>query len=997
MLAVTLLAVPIPCNSWNHSEIQWKTISTEHFEICFHPGAEWSAQQAAFIAEEIYGPVTEFYRYEPGRKIHIIISDKESISVGASYYYLNKIRISASDMEFQLRGASNWLRNVITHEFTHMVQIQKAMKLPRLMPSLYLQAIDFEREKRPDVITGYPNLQVSLPVAGELVPAWFAEGTAQYQCDRARNDIWDSHRDMLLRTAVLNDRLLSIDKMGVFGKNSLESEMVYNQGFSLVRFVGQRFGDERLTDLTAALSGIHRISFNGACRKALGISESKLFDLWKDKLRDRYGSTAEQISMTAVAGKRIAGKGFMNLFPVGNGGNDGIFFLSNRGRDFSSLDLVHLSGDGLEDVIADDVVSRASLAREGTKLCYARTTVRNRHGYEISDIFLFDVATGKERRLTTSLHALDPVWSPDDGNIAFVVNRDGTDRLALLDPESGRHRFIGGHAAGRKYFGLSWGSGGILASCFEGSSRDIVLIDPRTGNESVIVSTGADERDPSWSSDGSGFFYSSDRTGIFNLYFRNLADSTDLVCTNVIGGAFAPCEAGGRVLFASYGGDGYEIRELQNWQDSARKPDMRQDDRSLFRERNEYIAAGRSVSPRESDRSGGSALAGPGVADAGDFGIRYTPIYFFPCFMVYEGKPRIGLTVSSGDIIDRQSILAGASVNGDMEFDFSLNFEMRQFKPTLRFDVIRSRKHYDYISRLEDGNDYEFKTRYDLWDAFFTCTFELVPPTRFRAMDISLRYNHGEYGLNIEQWDLLDMEIGWTYYKGNEISILYDYRSIRRETDADINPRKGRTLHIEQTLALNKLDSGEFEYMLEPRYNKNYFVRYELAYKEYLPLPFWAHALTIFGRVGAITGIYKDVISDFFHLYIGSRDGLRGYSYYSLGGRKIAMGRLTYRFPLLPHIDKRIFHLYFSSIYAGLFAEAGKAWNDDGFDLRGNKKDVGFEVRLKGFSFYSFPLAASFEAAYGLNDIKYVDPFNNLLTFYEGKEWKFYGSALFSF
>ena len=58
-----LLAVCTPSQhaaAWNKSEIEWKTLDTEHFEIHFHPGEEWSARQTAAIAEAIYEPITAY-------------------------------------------------------------------------------------------------------------------------------------------------------------------------------------------------------------------------------------------------------------------------------------------------------------------------------------------------------------------------------------------------------------------------------------------------------------------------------------------------------------------------------------------------------------------------------------------------------------------------------------------------------------------------------------------------------------------------------------------------------------------------------------------------------------------------------------------------------------------------------------------------------------------------------------------------------------------------
>ncbi len=993
--------IPNAAGAWNRSEIEWRTLKTDHFEIHYHPGEEWSAEHAARIAEEIYRPVTAFYSYEPDSRIHINLFDKSDQAEGATYYYLNRIDISASDIEFHLRGTANWLRNVVTHEFTHMVSIQSSMKMPRRIPAFYFQMISFEREKRPDVITGYPNFQMSVPIAGEIVPNWFAEGTAQYQCGVARNDFWDSHRDMLLRVAALNGGLLSMDEMGVFGKNSLQAEMVYNQGFSMVIFISRRFGPEKLTALMDALSGFRHWTFNGACKRVLGISEGELYRLWYEDVMKHYRAAAGAVRTEGREGGRIAGDGFMNLFPTRETGADGILYLSNRGGDYSELALVRVTPDGTVETLDDNVTSRFDCSSDGGDICYSKRTKKNRYGYAINDIFIFNRANGRKKRLTHGLRATDPTWSPDGRRIACVVSSDGTDRVSIVDAESGRSAVITEEVHGRQYFGLSWGEGGILASRFDGLSRDIVLIDPASGDETALIAGFADERDPEWTDDGSGFFYASDRTGIFNIYYHDLEREVDMMITNTIGGAFNPSSAGaGGCFFSAFAPDGYEIRRIDNWRAVAAAVTATGDDDQLMDGRRTCI--GHVI---ESHALADSATidAARGIerriteqieAGGKEFGLSYTSPFFFPTIQIYDGGPRIGLSLDSRDMLDRQSVFASGTIAlENTEFDIYLNFETRQFRPTFSLDFFRSRKFYSYLTKI-GTRTVDFYTRYDLWDAFFTCRFEFRPPTPFNRKEIAVRYNHGEYGLNIEALDVFGEEVGWTYYKGDEISLFFNYRKIRPEVDADINPRSGRDIYLELTRAYDKLSSGYFEYRFMPIYGKNYYGRYFLQYEEYLPLPFWRHALSLYVKGGALDDTNID---DFFYLYLGSRDGLRGYSYYSMGGTKMAMARITYRFPVLRRIDSQIFSLYLQSMYLGLFAEAGRAWNEEELDLRGNKKDVGFEVRLKGFTFYSYPLAVSFEAAYGLNDVEYTDPFNELQTFYEGKDWKFYGSVLFSF
>ena len=60
---------------YNHSELDWKTIETEHFIICFHDETERSARETAVIAEKIYPHLTDLYDYKPSNKTAIIISD----------------------------------------------------------------------------------------------------------------------------------------------------------------------------------------------------------------------------------------------------------------------------------------------------------------------------------------------------------------------------------------------------------------------------------------------------------------------------------------------------------------------------------------------------------------------------------------------------------------------------------------------------------------------------------------------------------------------------------------------------------------------------------------------------------------------------------------------------------------------------------------------------------------------------------------------------------
>ena len=125
------------------SEYNWYTIEGKHVYVHFHEGTERTAKVIAKIADEVWEPITSLYEYEP-EKVHYVIKDKDDYSNGATYFFDNKIEIWASALDFDLRGTHNWLRNVISHEFTHMVQIQAGMKWGRSLPAVYLQFLNYQ-------------------------------------------------------------------------------------------------------------------------------------------------------------------------------------------------------------------------------------------------------------------------------------------------------------------------------------------------------------------------------------------------------------------------------------------------------------------------------------------------------------------------------------------------------------------------------------------------------------------------------------------------------------------------------------------------------------------------------------------------------------------------------------------------------------------------------------------------------------------------------------
>jgi len=987
---MVLMAMGSQVWAYNHPELKWRTIEGEHFRVHYHQGAERTAQLAAQIAEEIYGPITFLYGYPLPQVVDLIIYDTDDYSNGMTYYYENKIAIWATQMDWELRGTHRWLRNVITHEFTHMVSLQAARKFPQWMPALYFQHIGYEEEKRPDVISGYPNTLISYPLPGTVVPLWFAEGMAQYQTPSLEYESWDTHRDMLLRMAVLGDRLLSYDEMGGFGKIGLGNEMVYNQGYSLTGYIAQKYGTRSLEDLCKAMRSPWRYGFGSALRKVTGKSEQQLYAEWRDHMMERYLHQQRAVEANLVAGPRLTQEGWMNIHPTWSPDGTRLAYLSNKGSDYQIMGLYVMDVETEEaERLAGGLSSAASWSPDGERLIYSKRVAANKYGSHVNDLYLYDLKTKKEKRLTHDLRATDPRWSPDGRFIVVVLNRDGTHNLALLGPEGKFVRTLTDNEDGTQYYLPRWSPTGeeIMVSTFWDRTRDVGLIKADGTGYRPLIYGLEDERDPCWAADGQTICFASDRGGIFNLYTFSLEDGRLAQLTNVVGGAFNPSLSpdGKTVAYSGYCRDGYQLYLLPLA---------------------EALGSPVDVPPVVLGDNPGYTEDIPSF-ESRPYKSIFTKTFFLPRFVLDDKKFKAGLYLSSNELLNKQSVFATVVASKDGDFDFYAQYENRMFAPTLFFEAFRLRKHvqdevYDRIDghRTLVGLD----LRYDLTEFDLGLGYTWSDPMSITyRKELTLAYIFSKYDVYMEVWTREPVpgqlpegsflgKDSWTYFRGHDLSLRWDYKSISRARDAEINPRGGREIHLRYDRMFNKLINPntlkKTEYGFVTAYYRNYYDQFLLDWKEYRALPWGRHTLVLRLKGGVI----DQAVDDFFYLQLGSQEGLRGYSFYSIEGRRIALGRLTYRFPIWADVKKQLFQIYFDKLYGSIFFDAGKAWNDEAVNFDDIKKDAGAELRLEGFSFYAFPTKISLQAAYGFDEIPAAHGRDK-----EKGGWRLYFNILFTF
>jgi Tol biopolymer transport system component len=998
-----------------HPDFEWLTIRGKKIFVHYHAEAERTAKVVAKIADEVWGPITSLYEYEPD-PVHFVIKDIDDYSNGATYFFDNKIEIWASALDFDLRGSHNWLRNVISHEFTHMVQIQSAMKMGRSIPAVYLQFLNYEDKRRPDILYGFPNFIGSYPIATINIPAWFAEGTAQFMRKEFDYDNWDSHRDMILRSYALDNKMLTWNQMGVFNKTSLGNESVYNSGFALTLYIAQKYGEDKLSEISHKLGSKFNFTIDAAFKEVLGKDGNQIYDEWSGFVKSNYKDRIKDVQVNRVEGDVIAGEGFGNFYPLFSSDGKKMIYISNKSHDYfaiSSAFEMNLETKA-EKTLVSGIRSSIAYLPGQNKIVFAKLSQDNPKMANIHDLYIYDIDKDDDKRITFGLRANNPSVSNDGSKIVFLFQKDGTTNIGLINSDGKDFKKLTFFNDGEQVFNPKFSPDGnyIVFGYSFANSREIAKVNVDGSGFSLLIKNGSDNRDPVFDKSGN-LIYSSDQTGIFNLYKYDLEKKEAVQITNVVGGVFEPSiDLNGNIIYSGYTSDGFKIFSLPIAQ------------QQKIDESKKYVRL--SNPPLSVDRAKGdltkfdmNALrnyndSGIPTYTAQKYSGFFSRLSLVP-FIRYDNyntsnsgfdKIKPGLYFMSSDMLNRFSIFGGGAINKRFERDLFLSFDYRDklpllfnlgLKPELGLELYSiSRKTNTPIifDEYDPAQNTNAEVTYNLFE------FDLVARHKLfnDANKLELRFIFSQYSALIGSFiqpisNNFFISFNNTYLIGRNFRLQYTHESIKPTTDSDINP-VGRKIEFKYDYDFNRFNAdGKFEIvdnLLKPLYTDYNFHKVELSWKEHLQIA-KDQTLTAQFRIASILG---PAVPYFFDFYLGGLVGMKSYPFYSVNGNELGWLNLTYRFPLFKEIDARVGHLYIDKIYFSVFGDFGNAWTGDIPSLDQFKKGAGAEIRIKMNSFYLFPTSLFFSAAYSF-DLFTRKILGETVTY--GKEWSFYGGILFDF
>jgi hypothetical protein len=527
--------------------LHFRTLSTARFDIHFHQREEALARRLAGFVEDVAGEIDGRLGAPRGR-IHVILVDQTDQSNGwAMVFPYNLIELSAVPpaSETIIGNTDDWLRLVFSHEYTHIVHLEKSRgwigSLGRVFGRLPL---------------AYPN---------GFLPQWQIEGIATYEesvvSGQGRVPAGDFR--MILDRAAAEHRFAPLDRAGGGVVDWPSGSTAYVYGAYFHEYLAGRYGAESLTRLAEATSG--RLPYFGsrAFRTVFGRS---LGALWKDFRTDTSSGLA--LDPDAVSATRVTSHGFIVAAPAFSRGGR-LFYSVVNPHGFPALMERPIDGSRPRQVATRYLGERISVA--GNVLVFNQLEVV-RHGDLQSDLYAVSMDGGDTRRLTREARASDPDVAPDGTTIVCTVQETGRRALATLTmPARGQTGvpvpLIS--EASVEFSAPRWSPDGrsIVAERRRlGGPSEIVVVDIATRRVRTVASSESGRNvGPTWLPDGSAILFSSDRDGTsFRIYATDSGTGAlrRLLGTGVAARFPTISPDGRQLVFVGYTADGYDLFSL---------------------------------------------------------------------------------------------------------------------------------------------------------------------------------------------------------------------------------------------------------------------------------------------------------------------------------------------------------------------------------------------------------------------------------------------------
>jgi Tol biopolymer transport system component len=559
-------------NKVQYRDSTWSVLKTTHFEIYFRDGLREAAVDAGRMAERAWSRLSVILDHEPTKPIPIVLygSQAEFQQTNLTPEFIGEgtggfTEFTRRRVAVPLTGSYGDFDHVLTHELVHAFQI--------------------------DILTGGGERSLLGPTQ-YVPPLWFMEGMAEYlSIGRV-----DHLTEMWLRDGALRGYLTSVNMLEQVG-----DIRIYRYGQALMAYLGATYGDETIGKILKRLP--HLRSLDRAMQEVVGLTMEKFSEDWTEAVRKEYLPQIRDHRKPEDFAFRLtnAEKDLSNLncTPAVSPDGDLVAYFSDRSLSNDLYCASALTGEVQRRLVKSErradfeslrfFRSAMDWSPDGENVVF----VALENGRDA--IYIQRASDGKVlRRLSPDLDGiLSPSFSPDGTWIVFCGQQGGQSDLWRVRADgSGLERLTNDRYLaqepryspdGKKIvFVTDQGVEADFQNLIFSQAR-LAIFDLATREVSLLPAQAGTNISPFYFPDGRHLLFLSDRSGIANVWIRDLETNEDRRITDVLAGISGVTETspaaslsrdGRRVVFTAFTEgttDLFAIKDpLDRWKDGVR-------------------------------------------------------------------------------------------------------------------------------------------------------------------------------------------------------------------------------------------------------------------------------------------------------------------------------------------------------------------------------------------------------------------------------------------
>lgn len=881
-----------------YNEFDWYILPTSHFKIYYYKEAEEVAKLGAYFLEESFNELQQKFNHS--------FSDTNPIIFYASPMHFKQTNITPGFIPEGVGGFFEFIKNRVVLPFDgSLSQFRHASKHELVHVFTVSKAISTLRSH------GY--------ITDRLPPLWFVEGLAEYWSTE-----WDTEAEMVLKDAVLNNRLPGIsDYESIYG-----TYLMYKLGQKACEYIAEKYGEESLCRLIENFWMDE--NFSNIMKVTIGKNYEEFDEEFLLFLKKKYYPQIDLLENTLKQSRKIHDEFFCHKPTYySNNSSEEIYFIGNH-TGYTSIYKINLSSFET----SAELVIRGEKEEDYESFHYFRTGIDiSKDGIiafitqkgETDVLNLFDL-NKKKKLVDYSFDKIvrigSPSFSSDGKRVVFSANDiSGKTDLFIFDLKTEKLQRLTNDFYDDIDADISSTGDKVVFSSDRGnkvvsSSYNLFVYDLKNNViKQLTQNVNLRNKNPKFSASGNEIVFESDSGGVNNLWLLTFLDSNlekfELKkITNFITGSFDPVWCGNdRIAFSYYYNGTFSIRIIDN----VKKSLISNQNVNLNESTNKISGYDFKNYTFKSDvediHTGKIKYKKEFSLDIAVTGITADPIF---------GTATGGI-ISVSDMLgdEKYNFLILNTSNSESDFWKSFNIAVSKVSLAQRLNYAFGIYHLNGKRYDLQSSDYAYYERLFGGYVSFSC-----PLSFFRRIDATISLSQ-----SYKDIDIFDVRRGMLIT--NSLSYVFD-NSLWSYTGPVDGERYNAT--VGYTTDLTGTTENFFSLMLD----------YRKYFRISKPITF-AFRSQFFINEGKNPRRF----------FIGGSWSLRGWPFISIRGTKLWQANAELRFPVI-NVMKMYFpediSLSFYGIRGAIFFDVGNCW-DTSEEFKNIKGSLGAGLRMNLFGF----------------------------------------------